>query len=374
MIASLLILLFIYLLAMAWVYAGMTRLPYFQLKHKAPSVRFSIVVVFRNEAENLPHLLNSLILLQYPRDHFEILWVNDASDDDSEEIISNHLSQTNLNFKIFQNQRYSKSPKKDAITLAVKQAQFDWILTTDADCKIPPQWLHFFNEFVTVKKSKMVGAPILFETDETLLQQFQFWDGMSLQAAAMAGFGWGAPILNNAANLAFSKDAFFEVNGYEGNNHLASGDDIFLMEKIKTLYPDQIHYLKNSASTVITLPVDGVKKLVTQRIRWASKTSKNKNIRAQVLGMIVLLTNFGFILALVACFIDPMNANYYVFFLLIKFLADLSVLRISASFFEKSLLSPFLFPSNISYSFMVVWVFMNSWSGSYEWKGRSFKK
>lgn len=364
----------LYLGAMSWILTGLMNHPYFRAKKSKPNIKFSLIVPFRNEAENLPRLLTSLRKLNYPTSHFEILFVNDDSEDASQEIILAELADTSISFEIFQNQRYSNSPKKDAISLAIKKAEFDWIATTDADCSVPRIWLLLLSEFIDQHKPKMVCGPVLFETDSTLLRQFQFWDGMSLQAATIAGFGWKTPVLNNAANLAFKKNAFFEVNGFEGNNHLASGDDVFLMEKFKKLYPDRIHYIKNSEAAVVTQPVDSLKKLVMQRIRWASKTSKNKNIRTRLLGSIVFLGNIGFIIAFISCFIYPMEAQFYAFFLLMKLAVDTFVLAMTTCFFKKSLLSPFLFPCNFSYPFVVVWVFLNSWNGSYEWKGRYFRK
>jgi poly-beta-1,6-N-acetyl-D-glucosamine synthase len=374
MILILTILLLLYLGSMTWILIGLMKHPYFHANKSKPNIKFSLIIPFRNEAENLPRLLTSLRKMKYPTSHFEILFVNDASEDASQEIILAELVDSDISYQIFQNERYSNSPKKDAISLAVKKAAYDWIATTDADCSVPQIWLLHLSEFIQKQKPKMVCGPVLFETDSTLLQQFQFWDGLSLQAATIAGFGWNTPVLSNAANLAFKKNAFFEVNGFEGNNHLASGDDVFLMEKIKKLFPHRIHYIKNSATAVVTQPVDSLKKLIMQRIRWASKTSKNKNIRTRLLGSIVFLGNIGFIIAFISCFIYPMEAQFFAFYLLLKLTADTLVLGMTTSFFKKSMLSPFLFPCNFSYPFVVVWVFINSWNGSYEWKGRNFRK
>lgn len=374
MILILTITLLLYLGSMTWILIGLMKHPYFRSKRSNPKIKFSLIIPFRNEAENLPRLLTSLRKLNYPTSHFEILFVNDDSEDASQEIILAGLADTAISYQLFQNERYSNSPKKDAISLAIKKAEYNWIVTTDADCRVPRIWLQYLSEFIVTNKPKMVCGPVLFETDATLLRQFQFWDGLSLQAATIAGFGWKWPILSNAANLAFKRNAFFEVNGFEGNNHLASGDDVFLMEKLLKLYPQRVHYLKNSEAAVITQPVDSLKKLVMQRIRWASKTSKNKNIGTRLLGGIVFLGNIGFIIAFISCFIYPMEAHFFAFFLLLKLTADTLVLAMTTCFFKKSMLSPFLFPCNFSYPFVVVWVFLNSWNGSYEWKGRNFRK
>lgn len=364
----------IYLITMAWVFIGIKRLPKF-LNRKSPnSITFSIVIPFRNEEENLQSLVESLLALRYNYFDLELLFINDASDDHSVGIIENVLKDTTIPYRILNNMRFSASPKKDAITLAVKEAKHKWIVTTDADCRVPPYWLELMSNHIVQKNSKMLCGPVLFHTDDSLLQQFQFWDGLSLQAATQAGFGWNSPLLCNGANLAFERDVFFEVNGFEGNNHLATGDDIFLMEKLKRYYPGQVHYLNNSEATVVTQPTDSMGALVKQRIRWASKTSKSKSNGAKLLGSVVFLANLSFIAALFNCFLYPMEASYCALLMLLKLLADTLILGTIAGFFRKARITPGFVSSNFTYPFMVVWVFLNSWTGHYEWKGRSFKK
>jgi len=366
--------LFIYLLAMAWVFIGLMRLPHFSLGKPTSQTSFSVLIPFRNESKNISRLLASLKRLEYAPENFEVIFIDDASDDNSSKLIDEKLKNSHIRYRIVQNERYSKSPKKDAISLGVKLAINKWIVTTDADCALPRLWLLYFNQFLKQHNSKMICGPVLYATDDSLVQQFQFWDGLSLQAAALAGFGWNSPFLCNGANLAFEKDVFFEINGFTGNNHLATGDDIFLLEKIKTYYPGQVHFLKNSDASVTTQPMKGMKALISQRIRWASKTAKNKSTMAILIGLMVLLGNIGFIISLAYCFIYPMDASVYASYLLVKLVTDTLILGFTACFFRKSMLKIGLVPSNLTYPFVMVWVVLNSWSGQYEWKGRTFRK
>ncbi len=107
-----------------------------------PKTSFSIVVPFRNEAENLPNLLNSISLLDYPKELVEIILV----DDDSE----NEFRIQNLEFRtqIIKNIRKTNSPKKDAINTALNIAKNDWIITTDADCLVPKNWLKSIDTYI----------------------------------------------------------------------------------------------------------------------------------------------------------------------------------------------------------------------------------
>jgi len=106
---------------------------------------------FRNEATHLPDLLKTIETLNYPKHLFEIIFIDDNSEDDSAEIIrkainSNPFIKTAI--RIIQNERTTNSPKKDAITLAIRNAKHDWIITTDADCQLPKFWLDSFDEYI----------------------------------------------------------------------------------------------------------------------------------------------------------------------------------------------------------------------------------
>src|SRR5690606_31135182 len=96
---------------------------------------------FRNEAEKLPTLLQSISELNYPKELFEIIFVDDESDDESNAQLMGFLANSRTDIKIISNIRKTNSPKKDAITSAIDIAKYDWILTTDADCVLPKFWL-----------------------------------------------------------------------------------------------------------------------------------------------------------------------------------------------------------------------------------------
>ena len=108
----------------------------------------------------------------------------------------------------------------------------------------------------------------------------------------IGGFGIKKPFMCNGANLCYSKEIFHELNGFEGNNHLASGDDIFLLEKMFKHFPKKTKYLKSDKALIITSAEPTLKKLFQQRIRWASKSTSYSNRFTKIVGLIVLLTIF----------------------------------------------------------------------------------
>ena len=95
---------------------GWKKIQEFPSKNSPAEIRFSIIVPFRNEAKNLPILLKSLTEINYPNSKFEIILVNDESEDNSVEIIEGFLQlHSGFRIKILDNGHTSNSPKKDAI-------------------------------------------------------------------------------------------------------------------------------------------------------------------------------------------------------------------------------------------------------------------
>ena len=87
-------------------------------------------------------------------------------------------------------------------------------------------------EFSKVNNSVMMVGPVSYNIlKHSFLENFQLLDFLSLQAATLGGFGIKKPFLCNGANLAYKKTVFTKLNGFQGNENIASGDDIFLFEK-----------------------------------------------------------------------------------------------------------------------------------------------
>lgn len=377
MIIFLLILFGLYLVFMLALAIGFRRVPVFREEIQTPTTQFSIVIPFRNEAENLPFLLESISKLDYPPNLYEVLFVNDDSDDVSAEVIQHFIQRSEISIQIVQNKRLSNSPKKDAITEAINHSKSDWIVTTDADCELPTKWLKTLDAFLQTasrsgEKPVMVCGLVIYKSDHSFIECFQQIDGFSLQTVAMGSFGLKNPILSNGANLAYKKSAFKTVNGFDGNNHVASGDDIFLMEKIKQTFPQKVQFLKSRDAAVSTTPQQSWKEVINQRIRWVSKTSKQKNSSSILLGLLVFLANIFFIALPILMAFDFKNLIVYLLILFFKILIDYVVIRQSAIFFNESVLFlkflwlPFL------YSFLMVIIVFGGLTGGYSWKGRYF--
>ncbi len=363
-----------YFWALILLYIGYHRVPYFEAEKKAAETKFTVVIAFRNEAENLPGLLKSLQLLKYPSTFFEIIFINDGSTDASEKIILQQLQHSDLNFKILQNIPNQASPKKTAITLAISEAKHPWIITTDADCVVNENWLKVLNNFIVSTAPVCVAMPVDYEVTTTFLERYQQLDNWSLQAVTVGSFGLGNILLSNGANFAYTKGAFENVNGFEGNLHIASGDDMFLLEKFKQKFPKKIGYLKSRNAIVITQPINTWKKVVSQRVRWASKTAKQQSIASKLLGIVVFAMNVLILLAIVVAIFWSPYAIFAVALIFYKLVIDFLILQKSTQFFKKRFPFFSFLASTFMYPMVTIIVVISSFWGNYVWKERLFKK
>jgi len=336
MITISVVLILIYsLLILDFVY-GFDQIKLFETSSINQITHFSIVIPFRNEAKNLPILLESLTQLKYSKNKFEVLLINDNSNDGFENIIDNFkLKHRNIDLKIIDNIRKTNSPKKDAIDIGINASKYQWIITTDADCSLPKKLLNSLDDFIQKESPKMIVSPVTFYTGNTFLEKFQNLDFLSLQGSTIGGFGIKKPFLCNGANLCYNKTAFLEVNGFTGNHNVASGDDIFLLEKMIKLFPEKVKYLKSNEVIVTTKPEVTLKQLMQQRIRWASKTKAYNQVFGKVVGIIVFTTNAFLILLFALAVINRTSWQHFGLFFLIKFNVDFLLLYKASLFFNQ---------------------------------------
>ncbi len=345
---------------------GIKKVPYFTTEYQSPQTTFTVIVPFRNEATFLPELLNSISELNYPTDLFEVILVDDASNDGFQ------FANYNFDFEVLQNIRKSNSPKKDAIETAIAQAKHSWIITTDADCLVPENWLKTLDSFIRENKVEMVVGAVSYQTNDDFLQHFQLLELVSLQGATIGSFGIGKPFMCNGANFAYSKNLFQTLKGFADSNHIASGDDVFLLQKAlnsKDFGVSKIGYLKNHDFLVLTYPCFSFKALIQQRIRWASKTTAYKSAFSKILAVFVFIGNLSIIAGLLFCLfgIIPFWDWYLLFG--IKISVDFVLQYQTGKFIQPRQIRYYLF-STLLYPFFSVGIALSSFTGKYEWKDR----
>lgn len=344
-----------------------------------PSTKVSILIPARNEEENITACLRSIAEQKYPAHLFEVLVLDDHSTDQTfEKVLEFAKGQTNvraLRLADFVQPGETQSFKKKAIGTGVAQAAGDLIVTTDADCIAQPQWLSLLVSFFEKTGSRFIAAPVNFYRERDLFGRFQSLDFFGMMCITGAGIHLRMHNMCNGANLAFPKPAFMEVNGFEGIDHLATGDDILLMQKIAALHPGKIGFLKNPDATVFTPAKPTVEAFLSQRIRWASKsTAYEERAVTAILGMVFLYCwAIVITLLLVPCW-GWAAVWLFLFLFLVKTLPDYFFLGMMAHFFRRVDLMKSYLPSQFLHIAYICAVgVLGNVVKRYEWKGRKVK-
>lgn len=365
MIFVLHIVILLYCLAICFLIYGFNKINTIDYIGLTPKTKFSIIVPFRNEVENLPILLESLSKLNYPTDLFEVILVDDQSEKRFQ------IPDFKFKISIIKNIRVSNSPKKDAIVTAMQIVNSNWIATTDADCLVNGNWLLALDNYIQLHDVSMICGAVTYVCADSFLHHFQQLDLTSLQGATIGSFGIKKGFMCNGANFSYTKTFFQELNGFDGNNGIASGDDVFLLQKAVAQFPEKVHYMKSKNNIVITKPLDDWKSLFYQRVRWASKTSSYKSQFGKGLGLLVFGGNLSLILGFTLWALGLSSFLNILLLLAFKAAVDTVLIYKSHCFLNKTkirhlILSSFLYP------FFSVSVALYSLFGKYEWKGRRF--
>jgi cellulose synthase/poly-beta-1,6-N-acetylglucosamine synthase-like glycosyltransferase len=342
----------------------------------------SIIIAARNEEKNIGTCIESIIRQTFPSNKFEVIIINDHSTDNTVSVVLSYKQEYIylINLEDFTQDQILNSYKKKSIETAIQFAKGELIVTTDADCVAPEKWLETLASFYEEKSPVFVALPVAFKNalkQESFLKKFfinfQSLDFMMLQGITGASVYKKFHSMCNGANLSYQKKAFFEVNGFEGIDAIASGDDMLLMHKIQTRYPEKIMFLKSEDVIVETAPAATFKDFIHQRIRWASKADQytDKKITA-VLLLVYFLNAWIFILA-VSSFFSVKAFYYFLISIAIKTTVEILFLYPVSKFFGKQKLLWWFLPAQpFHILYTIVAGFLGKF-GSYQWKERKVK-
>ncbi len=342
-----------------------------------PKTKISIVLPIRNEAQNIEACLKSILNVDYPNELFEILIVEDHSEDETLAIIEGFQVS---NLKIIKLADYEKpdqyrSFKKWGIAKAIEKAEGQFILSTDGDCTVPKNWLLYFASYFELNKKSFIAAPVNFKIGENALQYFQDLDMKGLMIMTGAGVHLGKGLLCNGANLGYSKKIFNEIDGFKGFEQYASGDDVFLLQKVAEKYPEEIGFIKNASCTVYTSSKNNWKDFISQRLRWATKTSAYpEKYLVIILGLIYLFHLSMVINLFLTIFFGWACFTLFMIMLILKICFDHSFLSRANFFFSGTKkVAHFFKASFIQIIYLIGVGAISIFKKEYSWKGRTLK-
>jgi cellulose synthase/poly-beta-1,6-N-acetylglucosamine synthase-like glycosyltransferase len=330
----------------------------------------SIIVPFRNEANNILNSYQSLVNQNYPADKFEIIFVNDSSTDDSFNKLIQEKKHQNVKV-ISVPEGYSvNAHKKRAIRFGIENCNGEIIVTTDADCVHNPDWLKTIMSFMD-EKTGFISGPVEFIDTGTVFSKIQKLEFAGLVITGAGLIGSDRPTICNAANIAYRKQVYYDVGGFTYQMNLSSGDDELLMQKIFRDSEYKVRFANQRNAIVKSFPNKTVTEFYQQRKRWASK-GLFYNSKRLILKLILI---YSFYLSIplqlvLGIFTSKLFLITLIISLLLKFTFEFSVLRKGVNLlFEKNILR--VFPAAQLFQIpYIIFVGISGAFGNYMWKNR----
>lgn len=327
----------------------------------------SVLIAARNEGQNIEKLLQSLYNQSFSKEHFEVVLVDDHSDDDTYEIAKTFGNEhPYLDLKLIKAVEYGK---KQAISQALHSAENNIVLVTDADCELPERWIESMVGYFVEKDLKMLLGPVLLSPANTLFEKLQVLEHLSLIASTAGSAAIGMPVMCNGANMMYDRQAALDVEKYRTDMKIASGDDMFLMEQFIKHYGNKsVRFLLDNQAIVKTATMPNLKAFFRQRRRWASKTKAYTNWKIIATALIVLLFNLSIVFFFVAGFFMRVFWVFFMLYIIMKTLIDFPILRKITHFMKQQKLLRWMFPLEFIYPFYVVFTAFSGLFVRVKWK------
>jgi cellulose synthase/poly-beta-1,6-N-acetylglucosamine synthase-like glycosyltransferase len=334
----------------------------------------SVIVAARDEETFIGDCLDGLVRQTYPPGRYEILVVDDDSEDRTPEIVRAFCEQhPRVRLLTPGPEDAGLSAKKRPMNAGIRASRGEILLTTDADCRVQPTWV----AATLARFEPDVGAVVGFSQicraqSVTLVQKLQGLDFLALMAAAAGAASLGIPLAASGQNLAYRKSLFDAAGGFREIGGRPSGDDVLLLQLMRRAGKGRIVFNASPEAFNATSRAEPFPGLIRQRRRWASNAAVQARLNRSFFGYIavVFLVNLLIPCALTHALIRGTSVILPLVCLGIKTLADFAVLLRGAALFQRFDLLP-AFPLWATLQpLYIVFIGLAGTLGGFAWKGR----
>ena len=334
----------------------------------SPTLSISILIAARNESSNILAVLEDLSTQNYPKELFEVIVIDDYSDDDTLALAKGRLAEM-MNLTVLENK--AGEGKKSAIAEGISRAKFPIIATIDDDCSVFTEWLQSMASHWK-SNTKMLLGPVVLAPAEGVFQTIQSMEMMAIMGLTGGFASQGKPIMANGANLWFDKSAFNEVGGFSKQQN-PSGDDVFTMLKINDKWPQSVGFVKDFRAIVQTTPQPTFSAFWQQRKRWLSKKGEYSNWMVKATALTSYFANVIGLLALLIsiAMLGTFVSDTLLWILLVKTVVDLYIIRRTRNDLNPICGVGSIIPAELFMLFYVPILGIFGRVKNYTWKGRS---
>ena len=332
---------------------------------KTTAEPFSVIICAHNEAENLEKFLPLVLQQDYPE--FEVIVVNDCSDDYSEDLLKKiRLKYSNLKFTTIKKDEKFIHGKKLAQTIGIKSAKYETLLFIDADCyPESDKWIKNVSESYQTKTEIVLGYGG-YEKAHGFLNKLIRFDTLFIGMQYLTFARAGLPYMGVGRNLSYKKNLFFKNKGFATHVRLQSGDDDLFVNETA-----------NNKNTGIVISPESITRSIPKKrfIYWLRQKRRHhttfghyKNAHKVLLGAEPISRMFFY-----SCFVILLVLNFFPLFVLITFIIRLIVQLMTLYFATSRLLEKDLLLYSPIFDVLIIFTgFMIIFSGKhrnlYAWK------
>ena len=321
----------------------------------------SVVLCARDAYEYLTELIPVLINQDYP--DFEIVVVNDCSDDETEEYLKD-LERRETRVKPVQLKQHLNffNGKKFPLSMGIKSAKNDLIVFTDCNCMpVNDQWLRSIVNCYNNHTEIVIGYSPYFQKKSSMNRIIRFdalQNGLLYLSAALNHH----PYMGVGKNLSYRKELFYRNKGFISHYTTTVGEDDLFISQVATKKNTEV--LIDAENTILTTPTSSFKLWMRQKSSRYSTVSKYST-SARLSLSLFYISQFLFYVSFIALLFLPPAFNivnggaFYIpilaFFFLLRFGTQLFIYqKASKRLGEKGLL-----PGLLLYDFM--FAFLSPW-------------
>ncbi len=326
----------------------------------------SVIIPAKDEEQNIERAVRSASACDYPNDRYEIIAVNDRSDD-STGVILDRLTKEIPNLKVLHRKESDVEKnllgKPGAIQFAADVAKGEFLMLTDADCKVNDKWI--LTVISAFQKYDVDLIPSFTHVESnTLFDKIQAVEWLYMHTMASAGVGHNRVLGAYGNNFNIRSSAFRKIGGYR-NIKFSVTEDLALMQAVDKI-GGKILYLNNVNSSVITNGCKTFLEYMNQKHRWA--------VGGKALGYkasIFVFTSFAIWLSLLIAIVSG-NLIWIFAVLFTRLYGDYLVVNISITSQKKGKLKSFTLLSLLFFMIIELFIPWTLLKQNVIWKNQKF--
>ena len=330
----------------------------------------SVIICVKDGEASISNLINDL-KKQTSEIHSEFIIVDDMSTDQTKKNILENI-KTDSKFKYITSElgNNNLSHKKKALDAGIKISKYDYLLFTDADCRLNNKWIDSMIHNYQKSTDYVIGCSIITQP-KTLASYFQMIDYYMLMISSYAACKLGFPLACTGQNQSYKKQLYQSIDGFNKIKQLLQGDDSIFLQLLKNKNKLNVTFSINQDSYVESKPHHNWKDLILQRIRWAGDANIMWKYN-KLFYMVIVSTFLSNLFLIISPFLLPNYIQLISIIFLFKFLFEFFLYVLGLKKINKKVnFIHFLYWFILQIPYVVLMGFLSFFSPMISWRGRS---